>query len=113
MFPLYTPENTIKPLVFWCFQRLYNEDIAQKWVNSFRTNVSLSLRKKCLYSEFFWSVFSHIRTEYGDLLDQYGPFLCSVYLKETVVQNGSYAYLETLSQTCSFKDCSEKFHKIH
>ena len=25
------------------------------------------LRKKCSYSEFFWSVFSHIRTEYRDL----------------------------------------------
>ena len=22
--------------------------------------------KKCSYSEFFWSVFSHIRTEYGE-----------------------------------------------
>ena len=27
-----------------------------------------TLREKCPYSEFFWSVFSHIRTEYGDLL---------------------------------------------
>ena len=27
-----------------------------------------SLRKKCPYSEFFWSVFSHIWTEYGDSL---------------------------------------------
>ena len=26
-----------------------------------------TLREKCLYSEFFWSVFSRIRTEYGDL----------------------------------------------
>ena len=24
-----------------------------------------SLREKCPYSEFFWSTFSHIRTEYG------------------------------------------------
>ena len=24
------------------------------------------LREKCPYSEFFWSVFSHIQTEYGD-----------------------------------------------
>ena len=27
-----------------------------------------SLRKKCPYSEFFWSVFSHVRTEYGEIL---------------------------------------------
>ena len=26
-----------------------------------------SLRKKCLYSEFFWSVFSRIRTEHGEI----------------------------------------------
>ena len=28
----------------------------------------LSLREKCPYSEFFWSVFSRIRTEYGEIL---------------------------------------------
>ena len=26
------------------------------------------LRKKCPYSELFWSVFSRIRTEYGEIL---------------------------------------------
>ena len=26
-----------------------------------------TLREKCLYSEFFWSVFPHIRTEYGKI----------------------------------------------
>ena len=25
------------------------------------------LRKKCPYSEFFWSTFSRIQTEYGDI----------------------------------------------
>ena len=28
----------------------------------------LSLREKCQYLEFFWSVFSRIRTEYGEIL---------------------------------------------
>ena len=27
----------------------------------------MTLREKCTYEEFFWSVFSGIRTEYGDL----------------------------------------------
>ena len=27
-----------------------------------------TLRKKCLHSELFWSAFSHIRTEYGEIL---------------------------------------------
>ena len=30
--------------------------------------VCYSLRKRCPYLEFFWSVFSRIGTEYGDLL---------------------------------------------
>ena len=28
---------------------------------------NISLREKCPYSEFFWSVFSLIRTEYGEI----------------------------------------------
>ena len=27
----------------------------------------LALRKDCLYTELFWSVFSRIRTEYGEI----------------------------------------------
>ena len=55
----------------------------------------LVLREKCLYLEFFWSVFFRIRTKYGDLLckspysaqmkqnmnhkkSKNGNFLCSV-----------------------------------
>ena len=37
-----------------------------------------SLLKKCLYSEFFWSIFSHIRTEYGDIFCK-SP--CSVQMR--------------------------------
>ena len=32
-----------------------------------KNNLTLSLRKKCLYLEFFWSVFSRIWTEYGEI----------------------------------------------
>ena len=31
------------------------------------TDITISLRKKCPYSEFFWPVLSHIRTEYGEM----------------------------------------------
>ena len=31
-------------------------------------NVHTTLRKKCPYLELFWSVFSRIRTEYGEIL---------------------------------------------
>ena len=41
------------------------------------------LRKKCPYSDFFWSVFSRIRTEYEENTDhknsEYGHFLRSDY----------------------------------
>ena len=33
-----------------------------------RINIKAITRKKCPYSELFWSAFSRIRTEYGELL---------------------------------------------
>ena len=37
-----------------------------------------ALREKCPYSEFFWSVFCHIRIEYSDQKNsKYGHFLRS------------------------------------
>ena len=45
-----------------------------------------SLRKKCPYLELFWSVFSRIRTEYGEILciSSY-----SVRMRENMNQNNS------------------------
>ena len=42
---------------------------------------NLTLLEKCLYSEFFWSVFSRFWTEHGS---EYGYFLHSVSDKETL-----------------------------
>ena len=39
----------------------------------------VALRKKCLYSEFFWSVFYYIPTEYRDLQSK-SPY--SVHMRE-------------------------------
>ena len=36
-------------------------------LNFLSTFFTEHLRKKCPYSEFFWSVFPHIRTKYGDI----------------------------------------------
>ena len=44
------------------------------------------LREKCLYSELFWSVFSRIRTEYGEIL-RISPY--SVRMWENADQNNS------------------------
>ena len=63
-------------------------------------NPWLSLRKKCSYSEIFWSVFCRIRTEYGEILgisshsvwmpenldqknSEYGQFFCSGFLQKS------------------------------
>ena len=46
----------------------------------------LTLRKKCPYSELFWSAFSCIRTEYGEIRS-ISPY--SVRMRENVDQNNS------------------------
>ena len=45
--------------------------------------LGLALRKRCPYSEFFWSVLSRIRTEYGDVLRKLDS-LGFVYVKVAV-----------------------------
>ena len=55
---------------------------------SLRYNIilKLPLRKGCPYSELFWSVFSRIRTEFGDIL----PISSySVRIRENTDQNNS------------------------
>ena len=47
-----------------------------------------TLRKKCPYLELFWSVFSRIRTEYGEIL-RTSPYL--VRILENADQN-NYEY---------------------
>ena len=44
------------------------------------------MRKKCPYSELFWSVFSRIRTEYGEMRS-ISPY--SVRMGENTDQNNS------------------------
>ena len=46
----------------------------------------LTLRDKCPYSELFWSVFSCIRTEYGEIL-HISPY--PVRMRENTDQNNS------------------------
>ena len=46
----------------------------------------ITLRKKCPYSELFWSVFSRIPTEYGKIL-RISPY--SVRMRENTDQNNS------------------------
>ena len=46
----------------------------------------MSLHEKCPYSEIFWSAFSGIQTEYGEILCTF-PY--SVRMRENADQNNS------------------------
>ena len=51
--------------------------------DSWKLCLNLSLRKKCSYSEFFWSVFSRFRIEYGESRSK-SPYL--VQMRENTDQ---------------------------
>ena len=65
------------------------------------------MREKCPYSELFWSLFSHIRTEYEEML-RISPY--SVRMQEYTDQNNS-EYGHFLRSVCLF--IILKSHMIH
>ena len=69
-----------------------------------KTKISdrLTLRKKCPYLELFWSAFSLIRTEYGEMLS-ISPY--SVSMWENADQNNSeYGHLlHSVIRTCAYQ----------
>ena len=54
------------------------------------TKCKLPLRKTCPYSEFFWSVFSRIRTEYGEI-GSISPYSVRM-LENTDQKNSNYEH---------------------
>ena len=78
-------ENFIFCLVWFCsiFEQEYNDGVRCWW---------RSLHNKCLYSEFIWSVFSHIQIKYGDSLCK-SPFL--IWIRENTDQKSSNAPLRS------------------
>ena len=61
--------------MFWKFWAISGRTYVFKLVNFAKTKLqhecfseNFLLRKKHLYSKFFWSTFSRIQTEYGELL---------------------------------------------
>ena len=60
------------------------------------------LYEKCSYSQLFWSVFSHIRTEYGEIF-RISPY--SVLMQENTEENNSeYGhFLRTARVTKTYK----------
>ena len=70
---------------------LLSLDIFSRKVASFEF---LTLLEKCPYSEFFWSVFSRIRTEYGPENSEYGHFSRSVNWKTCILWGKMRALLK-------------------
>ena len=65
-----------------------------------------SLREKCLYSELFWSAFSRIRIEYGEILR---IFTYSVQMRQNAYQNNSkYRHFFTQCEPRTFTDAVTK-----
>ena len=50
------------------------------------SKIKISMSKRCGYTEFFWSIFSYIRTEYGDLLCKSS---CLIWVQEYKEQKNS------------------------
>ena len=52
-----------------------------------------SLREKCSYLEFFWSVFSHIRTEYGEIRTKNIPNIQTLFTQCILRYTQGWDYL--------------------
>ena len=70
--------------------------------NSYFLMSSLALGKKCPHSELFWSVFSRIRTEYGEIL-RISPY--SVQMRQNTDQNNSEYGHFSRNVEKSYYDC--------
>ena len=68
---------------FILFHSLQSHD---SYLKNVRKNVSISLQKKCPFSELFWCAFSRIRTKYEEML-RISPY--SVRMPENADQNNS------------------------
>ena len=83
---VFTPKQ--KRIIRWNLT-IFNFDstvIHLSIINDFYCFYALCTAKKCPYSELFWSVFSRIRTEYGEIRS-ISPY--SVRMQENKGQNNS------------------------
>ena len=78
-----------------------------------KKNLSVILREKCLYSEFFWFAFSRIWTEYGEMRCIF-PY--SARMQENTDQKSSkygyFSHSETYNTYCGSYDILENWWKV-
>ena len=98
-------QSTRKSLCFKCFTFISHS----YFTLIFRY---FTLRKKCSYPELFWSAFSCIRTEYGEIRS-ISPY--SVQMQENADQNNSeyehFSRSDTLPNRCKFEIQLCKWYK--
>ena len=68
-------------------------------------SLNFALREKCPCSELFWSVFSHIRTKYGEIL-WISPYL--VRMRDTDQNNSEHGHFYAMLRVCSSQPCQQK-----
>ena len=80
-------KNIRKPLerpVTWnVLTRMFLNRVTQRFLKNYERSI---VREKCPYLEFFWSVFSHIWSNYGEILC-ISPY--SVRMRENIEQKNS------------------------
>ena len=103
-----------------CYETLWNHTlsfslciITAARIHNNSSSLSIALGEKCLYSELFWSAFSRIRTEYGEILH---IFLYSVQMRKSAEQNNSeyglfYAVLFSVARIVFYELILYKGHE--
>ena len=80
------PDNLCARSIWICERKLKTKAHSLVILSHKCLNLLFTLREKCPYSEFFWSVLSLVRTEYGEILN-ISPYL--VQIRENTDQKNS------------------------
>ena len=90
--------------IFFRFSFWKAKLVPAKLIQVFISLFQITLREKCPYSRFFWSVFSCLRTEYGEMRS-FSPY--SVRIRENTDQkNSEYGHF---SRSVSFSIIFQSF----
>ena len=76
----------------------------------YKTDLQHKLRERCPYSEFFWSVFSYIRTEFGKIRS-ISPYSIQM-LENTNQKNSEYRHFSRSDMWQSFHNDDSAWYSI-
>ena len=84
--------------IYIIFYQLFFQSIfAFGYGKNDENDLQLSLRKKCPYSELFWSLFFRIRTEYGEIRSIiFSIFKCKNALEKKLMENNKRPMIKSL-----------------